>query len=504
MQVLRRRSPVHATVAAMASLTWTPRREGLLERAAKPLILALALCLVLADRWGLPGRRARPAAARGPRLLERAANALVLLLALCVALAGSLPLRRRRVARRRRAPGPAALRLLAARLVHTAHATRDTCAGRAAALPILLYGAMLLPAAQVLQPCRAAALRFARRGRVTAVALAGPPGAVLWWSGLAAREGAQALAVALGSAAAGPARWGWPSRLALAALAAATSLVAPTHLAPDARLAVPDHPWPAIRLPVPFAWPALAPAPPQRLPAGGDSAPAVASAVAPAPDPATAAAPAAPVVVDRGPWQPPDAPRRPFVAQVEAWRPLVRELLAEAWGEGRLDGPAAALDDDLVLAVIQQESGGNPDAVSWAGAIGLMQVMPFTFAEMMHGDRALVDAIDPAAMWDVPSNARAGIRYLALAMQAFEGNLYWSLAAYNAGIEAVGKWRAAGLYAVPPIGGYWETAAYAPAILRAYLRHRPGLEVYVPDAMPREHVPGAIRLLQEAGLWEGQ
>ncbi len=200
-------------------------------------------------------------------------------------------------------------------------------------------------------------------------------------------------------------------------------------------------------------------------------------------------------------WTPPDVPRRPYRPAVEQWRPLVRELLAEAWDEGRLDGPAAALDDDLVLAVIQQESEGDPEAYSWAGAIGLMQVMPFTFAEMMTGDRSLAEQIDLPAMVDVASNMRAGIRYLALAMQAHEGNLYWAVASYNAGIEAVDDWRAAGLYAVPPIGGYTETAYYAPTILRNYLRHRPGLQMYVPPMMRDEHVPGAIELLKAAGRW---
>jgi soluble lytic murein transglycosylase-like protein len=45
------------------------------------------------------------------------------------------------------------------------------------------------------------------------------------------------------------------------------------------------------------------------------------------------------------------------------------------------------------------------------------------------------------------------------AIQAFDGNRYWALAAYNAGIEAVRDWRDGGLYAAPPVGGYVETAA---------------------------------------------
>lgn len=242
----------------------------------------------------------------------------------------------------------------------------------------------------------------------------------------------------------------------------------------------------------------------------GPAGPTVAALAVPAPAEVFSgvelAAPAEPAVDGeatpaRAPWQPPDVPRRRYTANVERWRPLVRALLAEAWDEGRLDGAAGALDDDFILAVIQQESAGDPEAESWAGALGLVQVMPATFAEMMAGSRDLADQIDPAAMVDAASNLRAGIRYLALAMEADEGNLYWSLAAYNAGIEAVAAWRAVGLYAVPPVGGYVETAYYARVIVRNYLRHRPGLEMYVPPIMPPEHVPGAIRLLREAGLW---
>jgi soluble lytic murein transglycosylase-like protein len=176
----------------------------------------------------------------------------------------------------------------------------------------------------------------------------------------------------------------------------------------------------------------------------------------------------------------------------------------EAWGEGRLDGQAARLDDDLVLALIRQESAGNPDALSWAKAIGLMQVMPFTFAEMMHGDRSLTCAIDPAAMWDVRSNVRAGLRYLALATRAHDGNLYWALASYNAGIETVQDWRDAGLYAVPPVGGFAETANYAQVVLRDYLRRRPDVQLYVPDPMPQAHVSGALALLRDLEARNGR
>ena len=234
-----------------------------------------------------------------------------------------------------------------------------------------------------------------------------------------------------------------------------------------------------------------------------ETVPAVEPAPAPPapPAPAAAAAPAPVSAPARAPWQPPAATGTPYPARVERWRPLVRLILAEMWEQGRLDGYAARLDDDLVLALIEQESAGSPNATSWVGAIGLMQVMPFTFAEMMAGDKALADQIDPADMYDLTSNVRAGLRYLALAMNATEGNLYWSLAAYNGGIEAVDAWRAVGLYAVPPIGGFDQTAEYAQIILRNYMAHRPDVKIHVPDPMPYEHVPGAVELLLQAGRY---
>jgi soluble lytic murein transglycosylase-like protein len=211
--------------------------------------------------------------------------------------------------------------------------------------------------------------------------------------------------------------------------------------------------------------------------------------------PAAQAAPTA-IPTPRPAWQPPQGPSRPYATRVERWRPLARQLLAEAWDEGRLDGKAAILDDDFILSIIEAESAGDPNVTSWAGAIGLMQVMPFTFAEMHTGSKANESLIDPAAMWDVPSNMRAGIRYLALSLQAHDGNRYWAAAAYNGGIEAVQVWRAAGLYAVPPIGGYWETAAYAQKVSRSYVQHRPNVALSIPDPMPQEHVAGAMEAIR--------
>ena len=293
----------------------------------------------------------------------------------------------------------------------------------------------------------------------------------------------------------------WPSRRAAAGIGAlflAAAVVAVSWM--------PESPLRVLRLPQVSigASPAASAVITAPMSEAAPSAPAQHAAPLPVAMPVhepAAPTPAVEATAPRAPWRPLDVPRIAYPQRVERWRPLVRMILAEMWADGRLDGHAARLDDDLVLALIQQESAGSPNATSWVGAIGLMQVMPFTFAEMMAGDKALADQIDPAEMYDLTSNVRAGLRYLALAMQAHEGNVYWALAAYNGGIEAVDAWRAVGLYAVPPIGGYEETANYAQVILRNYLAHRPDVKMHVPDPMPYEHVPGAVERLLQAGRY---
>ena len=85
------------------------------------------------------------------------------------------------------------------------------------------------------------------------------------------------------------------------------------------------------------------------------------------------------------------------------------------------------VDEALVHAVICAESSYDPDAISPAGASGLMQLMPATTAKR-YGVR---DLFDPA------QNVSGGVRSCATCSRKFDGNVELALAAYNAGAYAV-------------------------------------------------------------------
>ena len=107
------------------------------------------------------------------------------------------------------------------------------------------------------------------------------------------------------------------------------------------------------------------------------------------------------------------------------------------------------LDPHLIQAVIAQESGGNPDAVSPKGAKGLMQLMDETAREL-----GLSDVTDPQG------NIFGGTRHLRRLLDRFGGNVRLALAAYNAGIGAVERYRR-----IPP---YKETTEFVEHVMQYF------------------------------------
>ena len=107
------------------------------------------------------------------------------------------------------------------------------------------------------------------------------------------------------------------------------------------------------------------------------------------------------------------------------------------------------LDEDFVKAVINQESGFNPNATSHCGAMGLMQLMPST-----------AQGLGVTNAYDAEQNIQGGTKYLKGLMDRFGNDKSLALAAYNAGPNAVKKYGG-----IPP---YAETQNYVKKVLSKY------------------------------------
>lgn len=150
---------------------------------------------------------------------------------------------------------------------------------------------------------------------------------------------------------------------------------------------------------------------------------------------------------------------------------LTRSFLYPVDHVAAIEGSAArhGVDPTLVCAVIKCESGWDEGAVSSAGAVGLMQVMPSTAESLV--DMGLVDAsLDPERLADPDTNIEFGCAYLGF-LQRSLSSLDEIVAAYNAGLAAVQGWIADG-GTIPDGIEYAETRIYLERVRDAYDGYR--------------------------------
>jgi len=139
-----------------------------------------------------------------------------------------------------------------------------------------------------------------------------------------------------------------------------------------------------------------------------------------------------------------------------------------------LAGEAAGADPLLVNAVIKAESSFDPNALSPAGAMGLMQLMPATGRHLAKAHK--VRLTSEAQLFEPSINVRLGALHLAALIKEFDGALAPAIASYNAGRAAVkGWWRARGdvplatfIEQIP----FEETRTYVKRVLGYYREYR--------------------------------
>jgi Transglycosylase SLT domain len=131
------------------------------------------------------------------------------------------------------------------------------------------------------------------------------------------------------------------------------------------------------------------------------------------------------------------------------------------------------VDELFVRSVAKVESGFRQDAVSKKGALGLMQLMPVTAAEL---------GVDPQK---ADQNASGGARYLRALLEQYHYNPVLTLAAYNAGPKAVSKYRG-----VPP---YYETRTYVVRVLKEYERELKAAGLHADGGSGQQSAKAAVR-----------
>jgi len=133
----------------------------------------------------------------------------------------------------------------------------------------------------------------------------------------------------------------------------------------------------------------------------------------------------------------------------------------------------AGIDEHLVAALIREESRYDPDVVSWAGAVGLMQLLPATAKRVNRG--VMVHTGGMLSLDDARTNILLGTHYFSRLVEEFR-EIPLAVAAYNAGENALRRWlakyykedMAEFIENIP----YQETRRYVQKVLKSYWQYR--------------------------------
>jgi soluble lytic murein transglycosylase len=131
---------------------------------------------------------------------------------------------------------------------------------------------------------------------------------------------------------------------------------------------------------------------------------------------------------------------------------------------------AAGVEPDLLQALMREESALDPKALSWAGALGLTQLMPSTAQAVAR--QLKLKKVSTQALLEPDLNIKLGAHYLGSLIKSFSGHTPFAVGSYNAGPNAVNRWRAerpgmpldAWVEEVPIA----ETRGYIKRVLRSY------------------------------------
>lgn len=154
------------------------------------------------------------------------------------------------------------------------------------------------------------------------------------------------------------------------------------------------------------------------------------------------------------------------------------------WPAIRAEAEKRGVDPYLIASIIRQESGFEPHAVSNAGAVGLMQIMP---AEALSiASRAGIQGVTRESLFDPATNIAVGVAEYSQKLADMGGQSVLAIASYNAGEEPVGRWlnhtavEDVDLFveAIP----YAETRLYVKSVTRNRFEYR---RIYERTAVPQ-------------------